>query len=1030
VRDELELSDGAGGDAETVVSEARDLSTWSSMAQRWAKHAGLLFIPWSVTVPPVLRFDKVNEWVVTNVSSELFLTRARVRAMWQWSTILQTNNKVGALLSRWRSRCRRKWSEEELHVFEAGRAGATGGGGDAGKGSAAAERVIGGMSIDEIVAVMTELSFGVAAETPTEAAAKLFIKAQQHDLETIFGFDSSEDAPPASANGEPAHPGESSSASAVSAAASPLDSVYFDGIASDTLRGFSVPAAVGDNHGAFEGAGEDVPVAQIAGGVALTSNKCARAVEKISEYGRSSAGPSSTAPTPRAAAASRADGGSRNRARRYANAAAGPSQSTPPPPPPHPDVSQLNAEQLAAFNTVRTWHEAVFKAAGRSPSSMVSGNQLLLFVHGGPGTGKSFFIRAVELLLGGRHVCKVAMSGCAAAGIEGRTIHSTLSILVQQQRQGRAAGRSGASSADPLTSALRGGGTGGGREQSDATLSALRARFEGCRLLIIDEVSMVGCKLLADIDRQLRCAAGPNGVNLPFGGFSVLILGDYFQLDPVGDMSLHVAALSLFGNAGSNISEIYDGGAAGPSSPAASRQLSADQVHAAQLFSTFRLVEFTQQMRAAGSDPVIAGHRAFLDSLRSSDADAVDWGRFTTLYKPLTADDRDEFAGATFGVCGNLEKNAINRIVAVTAARKNGVPVITWRLEPKGQNEHGELFLEANFYSRQPQLTHYFVRGAPCTMLKNISPELGLANGSSMVFDSIVLNKEHAVQDLQTIANAEPGSIIEVHPPAYILVSPPSDSPLAQSERWPSGASLRAGKIAVPVGVCHEIKGYGPCIVAPVGGGSKRSKSGKLCKTFAAHPAELGYAFTLHRVQGRTVDRMVLELNPRLTSNGAFNIKLGLKLTRKAMYVALSRVRDPRHLRILPLRVSEKEFLSYLASLQFPVDVALWRSCYKKFRDGLLTFDKQRCLKAVREYILSKKATRAGAARGKTKDTGGPGVPRVPAKRKAAAGAAQRAPAPKRAGTAAPATTAAATPLSEETQRRQLIREGKQRARQ
>jgi hypothetical protein len=173
----------------------------------------------------------------------------------------------------------------------------------------------------------------------------------------------------------------------------------------------------------------------------------------------------------------------------------------------------------------------------------------------------------------------------------------------------------------------------------------------------------------------------------------------------------------------------------------------------------------------------------------------------------------------------------------------------------------------------------------------------------------------------------------------------------------------------VPVGVCHEIKGYGPCIVAPAGGGSKRSKSGKLCKTFAAHPAELGHAFTLHRVQGRTVDRMVLEpnprltsygafsiklglelmvlepnprltsygafsiklgrklmvlelsprltsygafsiklglklmvleLSPRLTSCGAFSIKLGLKLTRKAMHAALSRVRDPRHLGILP----------------------------------------------------------------------------------------------------------------------------------
>jgi hypothetical protein len=84
--------------------------------------------------------------------------------------------------------------------------------------------------------------------------------------------------------------------------------------------------------------------------------------------------------------------------------------------------------------------------------------------------------------------------------------------------------------------------------------------------------------------------------------------------------------------------------------------------------------------------------------------------------------------------------------------------------------------------------------------------------------------------------------------------------------------------------------------------------------------------------------------------------------------------------------------------------------------------------KAVCEYILSKKATRAGAGRGKAEDTGGPRVAGVPAKRKAAAGAAQRAPAPKRTRTAAPANTATATPLSEEAHRRQLMREGKQRA--
>ena len=53
-----------------------------------------------------------------------------------------------------------------------------------------------------------------------------------------------------------------------------------------------------------------------------------------------------------------------------------------------------------------------------------------------------------------------------------------------------------------------------------------------CKLcvLVIDEISMVGGDLLLQIDRRLRAIKGDDK---PFGGVSVLAVGDLYQLPPV-----------------------------------------------------------------------------------------------------------------------------------------------------------------------------------------------------------------------------------------------------------------------------------------------------------------------------------------------------------------------------------------------------------------------------------------------------------------------------------------------------------------
>ena len=66
----------------------------------------------------------------------------------------------------------------------------------------------------------------------------------------------------------------------------------------------------------------------------------------------------------------------------------------------------------------------------------------------------------------------------------------------------------------------------------DSQLNTLRSEFRELSVVVIDEVSMVGRKMLALIDDRLKQIRGSNE---PFGGVSMIFVGDMFQLKPVFD---------------------------------------------------------------------------------------------------------------------------------------------------------------------------------------------------------------------------------------------------------------------------------------------------------------------------------------------------------------------------------------------------------------------------------------------------------------------------------------------------------------
>lgn len=56
--------------------------------------------------------------------------------------------------------------------------------------------------------------------------------------------------------------------------------------------------------------------------------------------------------------------------------------------------------------------------------------------------------------------------------------------------------------------------------------------FMNLKLIIIDEISLVGSRLFHNLEVRLR---GIFNSTLPFGGVSLLVLGDFYQLRPVQD---------------------------------------------------------------------------------------------------------------------------------------------------------------------------------------------------------------------------------------------------------------------------------------------------------------------------------------------------------------------------------------------------------------------------------------------------------------------------------------------------------------
>ena len=337
-------------------------------------------------------------------------------------------------------------------------------------------------------------------------------------------------------------------------------------------------------------------------------------------------------------------------------------------------------------------------------------DQLLMLLHGQPGSGKTFFLERI------RDYTNLRMKITASSGIAGMSL--------------------GGTTLDWLMGF-------GYRTGSKADLNTLTSRFEGVELLIIDEISMIGCLKLLKVDALLKKVFNDTR---PFGGLNVLLSGDFAQLPAVKQTPII--------NAMVNSTKMH-------------LDPSKLEMKVEALFGLFTKYELRGFKRSEDCKKL----RKLLKKFRNYESNEPtlsenDLKRIGILNKKVLKMD-PEFRDATILVTTRRERDAINKRSGREWARQNGVPVYFWLQRSSRRTEDP---LEADHYAHSMSkfccgVRAFYIPGVRCMLKANTLPEAGYANGSKGRMIGVVHDDRSYV-----LPNGSPGEMIMIPPPRFVIM--------------------------------------------------------------------------------------------------------------------------------------------------------------------------------------------------------------------------------------------------------------------
>lgn len=397
------------------------------------------------------------------------------------------------------------------------------------------------------------------------------------------------------------------------------------------------------------------------------------------------------------------------------------------------------------------------------------------------------------------------------------------------------------------------------------------------------------------------------------------IMQDLYQIKPVGCSALYTAALDR-----SNCRI------------RCSRPVPPHDVAGIDLFLDFKRINLSIDKRAI--DPQ---HAEVVKAMRIIAGLGVKGGigpittKITDYLKArilthLDYQEDPEWLNAPIIVTSNRERGVINQEQAVRWGRMHGVPVIRWRypFDLALEKHIGDNTVKAWLYKYEPDLTGIFVQGAHGYLTMNVNPCVGVSNGSQVVFHSLSFSPQEdpalVEEVVRMIRAASPGEIVNIPiRPVSVNVRLPISPESEDFERWPVAANISTKpqeEVVIPVvirrGDSTEFASTIPGI-------------GKVKGTVKRHKVDPGFSVTFHKIQGRTLSKVIVDLNFR---------KHKPQIDFTMAYVGISRVRRAQDLRCLRpqkevvihdgVNKGRYQFPAFLTGLKPHVDLLVWEQAY------------------------------------------------------------------------------------------------------
>ena len=260
------------------------------------------------------------------------------------------------------------------------------------------------------------------------------------------------------------------------------------------------------------------------------------------------------------------------------------------------------------------------------------------------------------------------------------------------------------------------------------------------------------------------------------------------------------------------------------------------------------------------------------------------------------------WAFAPIAVLGQAERDALNASQMLAFAEVHGRTLVKWRLELNKASASAMCLSEDErdrLYGQEPGLWGYFVRGAPAHLTQNVNVEKALSNGASCSMEELCFEPNALGADVARELEEEGHRVVTLPDgvvPSAMVVRITDE--VWEGFRTDAGQERRTETVAP-----RSAEGYGAGVLVVVMKG-KRADDRSLQSVWAANlglpvkvlvdtlPIMAGFAITDYRVQGQTLDKMVLSVAPR---------SFGRRVEMRSLYVLLSRVRSSDGLRVLHL---------------------------------------------------------------------------------------------------------------------------------